>query len=240
VTEILKTAPELPRPVLFDQHWADLTFLHWPVDPAAIAGFFPAGVRPDVLDGVSYVGLIPFQMRGAGPGPSLPVPYFGTFAETNVRLYSVDDAGRHGIVFRSLETQRLAIVGLTQSLLGLNYTWSWMNVSHYGDVISYRSRRRWPDRGLSSRVSVRIGEAMDADPLQTWLTARWGLHTRIGGRTVWLPNAHGNWPLHCADVIEFSDELVAAAGVIPAGPMLPAFYSPGVHTRFGRPVLLAT
>lgn len=46
----------------------NLTFLHWPVDPAGITRFFPPGVRPDVFDGVSYVGLVPFQMRGAGRG----------------------------------------------------------------------------------------------------------------------------------------------------------------------------
>ena len=29
-----------------------------------------------------------------------PVPYFGKFLETNIRLYSCDEAGRHGVLFR--------------------------------------------------------------------------------------------------------------------------------------------
>jgi uncharacterized protein len=39
---------------------------------------------------------------------SLPaIPYLGSFAETNVRLYSVGPDGRRGVVFRSLDAARL-------------------------------------------------------------------------------------------------------------------------------------
>ena len=96
-------APLRP-PVVFDQQWCNVSFLHWPVQPAAIAGLFPPGCRPDTVAGLSYVGLVPFQLRDIALGRSRAIPYFGTFAETNVRLYSVDDAGRHGVVFCSLDT----------------------------------------------------------------------------------------------------------------------------------------
>ena len=121
-------APALRGPALTAQHWDNLTFLHWPIDPERIARFFPPGVRPDVLDGASYVGLVPFQMRGAGPG-RLQVGYFGSFAETNVRLYSVDDQDRHGIVFLTLEASRLATVLLARAVLGLPYRWAAMSVT---------------------------------------------------------------------------------------------------------------
>lgn len=75
---------------MFRQTWAELTFLHWEVDPGLVAPHLPPGVRPDVRDGVSHVGLVPFSMRDVAIGPGPAVPYFGTFAETNVRLYSVD------------------------------------------------------------------------------------------------------------------------------------------------------
>jgi uncharacterized protein YqjF (DUF2071 family) len=52
-------------------------------------------------------------------GFSRPILYFGRFLETNVRLYSRDDAGRHGVLFRSLETERLAVVPLTRIGLGV-------------------------------------------------------------------------------------------------------------------------
>jgi hypothetical protein len=55
-----------------------------------------------------YVGLIPFRMSDSALGPRPALPYFGTFLETSVRLYSIDEYGRRGIVFRSLDADRLA------------------------------------------------------------------------------------------------------------------------------------
>lgn len=230
------TPSPLPHPVLFDQWWKDLTFIHWAVRPADIAHLFPPGTRPDVFtDGMTYAALVPFQMSDFRIGPFVPLPYFGTFPETNIRLYSVDDAGRHGVLFRSLETARLAVVPVTRVGLGIPYTWARMRIDRQPDRITYESLRRWPRPGLHSRVTVSIGEPVEPTSLEVWLTARWGAHTRKAGRTWWLPNEHGPWPLRAAHLVDLEDDLLSAAGVRPAGEPMRALFSPGVRTRFGRP-----
>lgn len=231
-------APTLSGPALSAQHWTNLTFLHWPVESEAVACLLPPGVRPDVIDGLSYVGLVPFQMRKAGPGGRLAVPYFGDFCETNVRLYSVDDQGRSGIVFRTLEATRLATVLLARRSLGLPYTWAKMQAVHAGDLWRYSSSRRWPKPRLNSDVTIRVGERVEPTPLEVWLTARWGLHTRLGGRTIWVPNQHGPWPLRSAEIVRLHDGLVAGVGVEVAGAMLRPLFSPGVRTTFGLPTVV--
>lgn len=234
------TPPPLVRPVTFDQYWGELTFIHWPVTPDSIAHLYPSGTRPDVFaDGLTYVGLVPFTMTSTKLGAALPLPYFGTFHETNVRLYSVDDAGRHGVLFRSLETERLAVVPVTRIGLGVPYTWAKMRIARSGHQITYHSVRRWPRRGLRSLVTVTVGEPVTPTPLEVWLTARWGAHTRKAGRTWWIPNQHAEWSVHAAEIVELHDELVAAAGVRPAGDRLRALFSPGVRTQFGRPCVVA-
>jgi uncharacterized protein YqjF (DUF2071 family) len=239
VTALSVTAPPLPRPVLVGQFWGDVTFVHWPVRPESVAHLYPPGSRPDVFDdGLTYVGLIPFVMRHTALGARVPLPYFGSFAETNVRLYSVDDAGRHGVLFRSLETERLAVVPVTRLGLGVSYTWAKMRVTRSGDRISYASVRRWPRRGLHSAMDVVIGERLRPTPLQVWLTARWGAHTRKAGHTWWVPNDHPEWSLYSAEIDHLRDDLVNASGVGVAGARLPAMFSPGVHARFGRPTLV--
>lgn len=237
---IHEVAPKLSGPTLSAQHWDNLTFLHWPVAPEAIAGLFPPGVRPDVIDRTSYVGLVPFQMRGAGPG-RLPVGYFGSFCETNVRLYSVDSQDRHGIVFLTLDATRLATVLLARFSLGLPYAWSAMSARRDGDEVTYRSIRRWPDRArrAGGTVAVRIGPVTEATPLEVWLTSRWGLHTQVAGRTVWVPNQHDRWPLHTAELVSLDCDLVAACGItVDAGQQLRPLWTAGVHTTFGLPVLV--
>jgi uncharacterized protein YqjF (DUF2071 family) len=230
-------APPLAGRVLFDQRWTDLAFLHWPIEPDLVAPYLPDGVEPDVIDGVTYVGLIPFHMRAAGPGRGHAAPYLGDFFETNVRLYSVDAAGRHGVVFRSLEASRLATVLVARWGYRLPYVWSRMRASRDGDLWTWSSRRRWPDRGLQTHISIQVGEPLAAPtPLDVWLTARWGLHHHVAGRTIWTPNEHETWPLRAAEVLEVSDELVAAAGLAVNGlPPVPVRFSSGVRTVFGWP-----
>jgi uncharacterized protein len=101
--------------------------------------------------------------------------------------------------------------------------------------VSYVSARRWPRRGLRSHVTVTVGAPVEPTPLEIWLTARWGAHTRKAGRTWWVPNEHPTWVLHSAEVSELDDELVAAASISTSGPMMRPLFSPGVPARFGRP-----
>jgi uncharacterized protein YqjF (DUF2071 family) len=230
--------PPLRRPVVLTQSWSDVTFIHWPVHPDSIAHMYPPGTRPDVFaDGMTYVGLLPFVARGSRLGSAIPLPYFGTYPENNIRLYSIDDAGRHGLLFRSLETTRLAVVPLTRTGLGVPYSWAKMRVTRSADRITYHSVRRWPRRGLRSRVSVSVGGVVEPTALEVWLTSRWGAHTRKAGRTWWVPVAHKLWLLQAAEVDELDDELLGASGVRPAGERLRALFSPGVRTRFGRPAV---
>jgi uncharacterized protein YqjF (DUF2071 family) len=232
-------APPLRRLPIMSQRWENLSFLHWRVDPAVVAPLLPAGTRPDVFDGSSWVGLIPFRMVRAGMGLKPPVPYFGTFAETNVRLYSVDRTGRRGVVFRSLETSRLAVVFGSRAAFGVPYMWARMRISRVGPDVVYASSRRFPGpRGAGGRIVVRPAAPLtERDPLADFLTARWGLHSRWAGRLSYVPNRHGIWPLHHAELRELDDSLVAEAGLpgIVDRPPDSVLWSPGVKTDFGMP-----
>lgn len=241
---VTAVAAALPGRDLLDQRWRDLTFLHWRVPAGLVAPLLPAGTRPDLHDGSTWVGLIPFRLTEARFGSGPVLPYVGTFCETNVRLYSVDAAGRRGVVFASLESARLAFVLGARWALGLNYTWARMRLERRtdstGEIITYRTSRRWPPpRGASSRAVVRVGTAAVADdPLADFLTARWGLHTRHLGQTLYLPNTHATWPLVRAELLELDDDLLAVAGLpdVASTPPDSVLFSRGVRTQFGGPV----
>ncbi|WP_375491401.1 YqjF family protein [uncultured Jatrophihabitans sp.] len=228
-------APALPGRVVFDQEWRDLVFVHWPVRPRDVEQFMPPGVRVDVWrDGMTYVGLVPFRMRRAGFGPNMPLPYFGSFLEWNVRLYSVDDAGRHGVVFRSLDATRLPVVALANAG-GVPYRWARISASRSnGGEVSWQMRRL-ARRSITSSLRLRVGEPTEPTPLESFLVSRWGMHSTFAGRTIWVPNRHGRWPLYAADIVQLADGLVDAAGVPMAGAPLRALWSPGVRARFSWP-----
>ncbi len=86
-----------------------------------------------------------------------------------------------------------------------------------------------------------IGEPLgdgELTPLDHFLTARWALGSKLGGRLLWAPVDHAPWPLSTAEVIEWDETLIAAAG-LPAPHGAPiARWSPGVEVRIGRPSLI--
>ena len=238
VEAVSPNAPPLTGRVMMNQDWRDLTFLHWAVEPERVRRLMPPGVRPDVLDGATYVGLVPFRMVDAGVARGPGVPWAGTFLETNVRLYSVDDTGRRGIVFLSLDTDRLLVVAGARAAFGLPYRWSRMR--HRvgpGDVHHYESRLRTPGRRAGSQVVVRVGAPRQSSELDTFLSARWGLHVRWFGRTLYVPNEHGPWPLRDAEVLRLDDELLSSVNLGELAGRAPdqVAFSAGVHTEFGFP-----
>ncbi|WP_238342938.1 YqjF family protein [Nocardioides cynanchi] len=237
VEPVSADAPALSGRVMMNQSWRDLTFLHWAVDPREVAHRMPPGVRPDTLDGVTYVGLIPFRMVGAGIGRGGGVPWLGTFLETNVRLYSVDDTGRRGIVFLSLDADRAAVVAGARAAFGLPYRWARMRYRSNDDVHTYDARLRRPGTRPRSHVVIRAGAGRPPSELDTFVSARWGLHVRWWGRTLYVPNRHEAWPVHDAEVLALDDGLLASVGLpdLARRPPDHVAFSPGVRTDFGFP-----
>lgn len=238
VEPVSSDAPALSGRVMMNQSWRDLTFLHWAVDPEQVAHRMPPGVRPDTLDGATYVGLIPFRMVGAGLLRGSGVPWLGSFLETNVRLYSVDDTGRRGIVFLSLDTDRGAVVVGARAVFGLPYRWARMRYRTSGSVHTYDARLRRPGTRPRSHVVIRAGAERQRTELDDFLSARWGLHVHGWGRTLYVPNRHEAWPVHDAEVLALDDGLVASVGLpsdLTSRPPDHAAFSPGVRTEFGFP-----
>jgi uncharacterized protein YqjF (DUF2071 family) len=240
VEPISQTAPILPgRPVL-QQFWADLTFLHWRVDASVVAPLLPPGIVPDVFGGSSWVGLIPFRMIGSAFFGGPAVPYFGTFTEVNVRLYGVDEFGRRGVVFASLEASRLAAVLAARAAFGLPYFWASADFGRDGQDYRYESRRIGGGAPTTRIVSRVTAVPVVDDPLADFLTARWRLFVGRGGKTAVQANRHGAWPLMSAELLELDDGLLAAAGLpgIANGAPDSVLFSPGVLTQFSgaRPI----
>lgn len=241
---VSETAPPLRGPVLMHQDWVDLTYVHWAVDPERLAALMPPGVRPDTEAGTSYVGLVPFRMVGSAPGWGRAVPWLGSFLETNVRLYSVDEGGRRGVVFLSLDCNRLVVCLAARGTFGVPYRWAHLGHERSpgpGGVVRHtyalRSRRPWA-AAADCRLAVDVGPPRGSTALDRFLTARWGLHTSRLGRALYVPNRHEPFRLHHAELAELrTGGLLASVGLAELEGRAPdhVAFSPGVHAEFGLP-----
>lgn len=234
--------PVVPPPVLVSQCWSDAVFLHWRIPAATARPYLPPLVEPDVFHGSSWLGLIGFRMHATKIGGRLPVPWLGSFTEINVRLYTRGADGSRGVLFLSLDASRLATV-LAARTLGVPYVWSSCRPlydgasgagSTDGVVCGYEVRRFGKQAHSVFTVHPDFGSQAD-DDLSLELTARFGAHTRLAGRTLFVPNSHRPWPLHPARITSLDDGLLASAGFPLTGPPDTVHYSPGVKTLFGVP-----
>ena len=105
----------------------DLTFLHWRVEPDRVARCCRRAPDPTSTTArPGWADPVPADRgRRSAAGPRA-LPYVGSFAETNCAGLSTRSTprGARGVVFGSLEAERLAFVLGARLALGLNYTWA--------------------------------------------------------------------------------------------------------------------
>jgi hypothetical protein len=229
----------IDRPVM-RHRWETLTFLHWQFDPAVVQRLLPDGLEVETADGTAWVGLVPFFMRVAAPVGG-PLPWVGSFCETNVRTYVRDRHGRSGIWFFSLDASRLAPVLTARTTFRLPYFWSWMQLQNDQTSVTYDCQRRWPgESGARSHCVIELGAPYQSGELVTldhFLTARWILFSSARRGVSFTRASHPPWPLRRATVTECNDELIAASGLPePSGSPL-VHYSSGVSVRVSGPRL---
>src|SRR5689334_4493219 len=125
---------------LLAQRWDDLLFAHWAVEPERLRELLPAGVDPDVRDGLAWVGIVAFEMTGTRGASLLPARGLGPIPELNVRTY-VRAGGEHGVWFLSLDTSSPLFVAIGRALYGLRYRLARMVVTRDGAAVHYASAR---------------------------------------------------------------------------------------------------
>jgi uncharacterized protein YqjF (DUF2071 family) len=226
---------------IMTQQWRTLSYLHWPYAPGQVQAMLPDGIDVDTYDGAAWVGLVPFHMVDIAARFTPPIPYLGTFPETNIRTYVLGPEGP-GVWFHSLDISRLLPVVVARLTYRLPYIWARMTIRTAPGRIEYWARRRWPGpRGARSKVVVDIGEPIDRPtPFEHFLSARWGLYTMLGRRLAHARVEHAPWPLHRATLVEVDDEFAAAAGYHLGADPPHVLYSPGVSVRIERPRFVAS
>lgn len=84
--------------------WDDVVFAHWRYEPGALARLVPRGTRPDVVDGSAWVGLVSYVFRETQVPPFPPSTRLGSMTEVTVEVLTVDDVGRRGIAYLTVDT----------------------------------------------------------------------------------------------------------------------------------------
>ena len=81
--------------------WENLIMANYSIEPEKLLPYLPKGTELDFYEGKAFVSLVGFLFKGTRIF-GLPIPFFGTFEEINLRFYvirKVGDEVRRGVVF---------------------------------------------------------------------------------------------------------------------------------------------
>jgi uncharacterized protein YqjF (DUF2071 family) len=188
------------RPWAMAQTWADLLFVHWPVDAAQLRPHVPAGLELDLRDGQAWLGVTPFRLEGLRLRGTVPLPYVSRFLEINVRTY-VTRAGRPGIWFFSLDATSQGAVEVARRVYRLPYHHMRASYEARGLSLRWRSSRTDAARPYVFEASCRaVDGPAPAAPgsLEAFLTERYCLYAAAAGEVYRAEIHHPPWPLQTA------------------------------------------
>ncbi|WP_159474764.1 YqjF family protein [Dyadobacter sp. 3J3] len=121
--------------------WQNLIMANYAVPPEVLAPYLPKGVELDFYQGKTYVSLVGFLFKDTKIF-SVPIPFYGTFEEVNLRFYVIRKTGneiKRGVVFIN-ETVPSKIVAVVA-----NYLYK----EHY---VSIPTRHDWKSNGKVKQI----------------------------------------------------------------------------------------
>jgi uncharacterized protein YqjF (DUF2071 family) len=190
------------RPWAMAQTWADLLFVHWPVDATQLRPYVPDGLELDLREGQAWLGVTPFRLEGLRLRGTVPLPYVSRFLEINVRTY-VTRGGRPGIWFFSLDATSQGAVEVARRAYRLPYHHMRASYEERGLYLRWRSSRTDAARPYVFEASSRaVGAPAPAAPvsLEAFLTERYCLYAAAGGDLYRADIHHPPWPLQTAEL----------------------------------------
>lgn len=204
------------------QRWEELLFLHWEMNPDLIQATLPEGLEVDTYEDKTYLGVVPFFMRGIRPSFLPVVPGISDFMECNLRTYVVGPDGP-GVWFYSLDCNQPLAVELARSLFHLSYYHAEMTAKWEDDWVDYTTKRlyksslRQKEKTSRYRYRPETGQkprTVESGTLDFFMVERYLLYSanfkknKLFSGRVW----HEPYQVAPAEVEVMEDHLVEVAG----------------------------
>jgi uncharacterized protein len=105
-------------------NWENIIMANYAVAPEVLEPFLPRGVELDLYNGKAYVSLVGFMFKDTKIF-KIPIPYFGTFEEINLRFYvkrKDGDIEKRGVVFINETIPYKIVAWMANKLYKEHYT----------------------------------------------------------------------------------------------------------------------
>jgi uncharacterized protein len=105
-------------------NWENIIMANYAVEAEVLKPFLPRGVELDLYNGKAYVSLVGFMFKNTRVF-KVPIPYFGSFEEINLRFYvkrKEVDIEKRGVVFINETIPYKLVAWMANKLYKEHYT----------------------------------------------------------------------------------------------------------------------
>lgn len=105
-------------------NWENIIMANYAIDPEILAPYLPKGVSLDLFNGKAYVSLVGFMFKKTKLF-NIPIPFFGTFEEINLRFYvqrKENGITKRGVVFINETIPYRIVAWMANKLYNEHYT----------------------------------------------------------------------------------------------------------------------
>ena len=204
------------------QQWRNLLFLHWEYSVAAIQATLPEGLFVDTYNSRAYLGVVPFFMQNIRPRFLPAVRGISDFMELNLRTYVHDSTGVPGVWFYSLDANQWLAVKIARRFFHLPYHHAKMTSRPTANAgIRYESTRLGNEyKGMPCTYEYAPGAKLAPSApgsLEFFLVERYRLYSSAPDGLWRGAIYHEPYPLCCAEVAEWDENLLTLDGFTPTG-----------------------
>lgn len=182
--------------------WENIIMANYAVPPEVLAPYLPHGVELDYFEGQTFVSLVGFMFKDTRIF-NVPIPYFGSFEEINLRFYVKQTSNgetKRGVVFIN-ETIPYNIVALVANAL---YKEHYVTVptKHFWQINENKKHieYQWKKSGQWNKIMVKAGNSplkMLPNSIESFIYEHYYGFTKINDNTTELYRIeHPSWKIN--------------------------------------------
>lgn len=188
--------------VFLKAKWENIIMANYEIDPKILLPFLPKGVELDLFDGKAYISLVGFMFKKTKLF-NIPIPYFGTFEEINLRFYVIrkeENQIKRGVVFINETIPYKPVAWLANRLYKEHYTVvptkNKITIENNSQKVHFQwlKNKKWNSIYVDSETKSGL---MKSDSLEKFIYEHYYGYTKINDQnTEEYQLHHPSWNVH--------------------------------------------
>jgi uncharacterized protein YqjF (DUF2071 family) len=198
--------------------WENIIMANYEIDPQILLPYLPNGVEIDLFEGKCYISLVGFMFKNTQLF-NIPIPWFGTFEEINLRFYVVRKEGnqlKRGVVFINETIPYPIVAWVANKLYKEHYTVVPTRHKQILGVDSHQIKFEWLLDNKWNSIAVTYSDAnqpMKSNSLEKFIYEHYYGYTKVSDKkTEEYKLQHPSWKTHTLSNYEIDCDFQAMYG----------------------------